>query len=78
MDFPRKPSYPPPKMQSNRYLTSGHNATCVWCEHSYATSASRAHDNSIFCTKKCEIEAKFWLLDRLKEHAPNSEDSAGL
>jgi len=30
------------------------------------------------CTKKCEIEAKFWLLDRLKEPAANAGDSAEL
>ncbi len=78
MVFPAVSSYAPPKMQSNRYLPSGHNAICVWCEHEFTTAASRAHDNSIFCTKKCEIEAKFWLLDRLKEHAPNPEDSANL
>ena len=51
---------------------------CVVSEQQIPSANSRAHENGIFCTKKCEIEAKFWLLDRLKEPAPNTEDSAEL
>lgn len=62
-------------MQSDRYGHRIHlNAVCIWCEHQFMPAASRARENDIFCTKKCEIEAKFWLLDRIKE-CPKPEDT---
>jgi hypothetical protein len=66
------------RMQSSRYQPGGNVAICVWCESEFSSANSRAQENGIFCTKKCEIEAKFWLLDRLKEPAANAGDSAEL
>ncbi len=68
-------------MSSHRYDSREQVAICVWCESEYAPASSRAREYNIFCTKKCEVEAKFWLLDRLREPAPSPEDrdtSAGI
>ncbi|MGE5113108.1 MAG: hypothetical protein ACM3JB_19780 [Acidobacteriaceae bacterium] len=66
-------------MQTSRYQPGGNVAICVWCESEFSSANSRAHENGIFCTKKCEIEAKFWLLDRLKKQAtPDTGESAGI
>jgi hypothetical protein len=29
--------------------------------------SNRAREQCVFCSKKCEIEARFWLLDVLKQ-----------
>ncbi len=34
---------------------------CVWCQTQYGRAASRARDNSLFCSRRCEAEARFWL-----------------
>ena len=69
-------------MQSSRYEPGGNVSICIWCESEFSSAKSRARENGIFCTKKCEIEARFWLLDRLKEQpapdAPETGDSAGI
>ncbi len=65
-------------MHSPRYQSGGNVAICVWCQSEFASENSRARENGIFCTKKCEIEAKFWLLDRLREPAANAGESAEL
>ncbi len=38
---------------------------CLWCETQYGTAASRARDNAIFCSRRCEAEARYWLFSVL-------------
>ena len=54
-------------MQNSRYGKSRHYVgTCVWCSSDYELAYSRARDSANFCTKKCEVEARFWLHDQIK------------
>ena len=54
-------------MQSDRYSNSKTAiATCVWCSEDYVMGASRASDVQMFCGRKCEMEARFWLYELLK------------
>lgn len=34
---------------------------CTWCRSQYQIAASHARDQRTFCSKKCELEARFWL-----------------
>jgi len=34
---------------------------CTWCKSEYEIAASHARDQRTFCSKKCELEARFWL-----------------
>ncbi|MDP9267291.1 MAG: hypothetical protein M3P27_03070 [Acidobacteriota bacterium] len=34
---------------------------CTWCKSDYHAEASHARDQQTFCSKKCELEARFWL-----------------
>lgn len=34
---------------------------CSWCQHRYEVPASHARDPHTFCSKPCELEARFWL-----------------
>ena len=34
---------------------------CTWCKSKYYVEASHARDQHTFCSKKCELEARFWL-----------------
>jgi hypothetical protein len=55
-------------MQNDRYSNPGITiGACTWCYTEYVIGCSRAREQSVFCSKKCEIEARFWLLDVLKE-----------
>jgi hypothetical protein len=62
--YPRIPVGEP--MQPNKYDAATTTAVCVWCYSQYLKSTSRARDGQTFCSKKCEIEARFWLHDNLK------------
>jgi hypothetical protein len=53
-------------MQPNQYDAATATAVCVWCYSQYLRSTSRAREGQTFCSKKCEIEARFWLADNLK------------
>ena len=53
-------------MQPNQYDAATSAALCVWCYSQYLRSTSRARESQTFCSKKCEIEARFWLTDNLK------------
>jgi hypothetical protein len=53
-------------MQPNKYDAATTTAVCLWCYSQYLKSTSRARDGQTFCSKKCEIEARFWLHDNLK------------
>ena len=48
-------------MQNDRYSSSRQPTYCNWCCTHYVVGQSRARENTIFCTKRCEIEARFWL-----------------
>ena len=55
-------------MQSDRYGNDGITiGNCTWCDSEYSVGCSRAQEQAVFCSKKCEIEARFWLIDTLKE-----------
>lgn len=34
---------------------------CTWCRSRYQIALSHARDQNTFCSKKCELEARFWL-----------------
>ncbi len=44
-----------------------YTAVCLWCTSEYLKIASRARETGIFCSKKCEFEARFWLHDVLQK-----------
>jgi hypothetical protein len=52
-------------MQNDRYSSSDQFMHCTWCVSEYVVNASRARENMMFCTKKCELEARFWLREEL-------------
>lgn len=53
-------------MQPNHSDAATSTAVCLWCYSQYLRSTSRAREGQTFCSKKCEIEARFWLADLLK------------
>ena len=53
-------------MQPNQYDAATSTAVCLWCYSQYLRSTSRAREGQTFCSRKCEIEARFWLHDNLK------------
>jgi hypothetical protein len=53
-------------MQPNQYDAATTTAVCLWCYSQYLKGTSRARDGQTFCSRKCEIEARFWLHDNLK------------
>jgi len=53
-------------MQPNQFDAATSTAVCVWCYSQYLRSTSRAREWQTFCSRKCEIEARFWLADNLK------------
>jgi hypothetical protein len=67
-------------MQSDRYK-SKQDAPCIWCGEPYNEGFSRAQSKDLFCTRRCEIEARFWLLDQFNSvivFRRDSENSAEL
>jgi len=34
---------------------------CTWCKSEYPVETSHARNQQMFCSKKCELEARFWL-----------------
>jgi len=42
---------------------------CVWCEHEYSPPHSRARTAAMFCSQRCEVEARCWLLTELQPPA---------
>lgn len=53
----------PNERSSNHGITIG---ACIWCRSEYVIGCSRAYAQNIFCSKKCEIEARFWLIELLR------------
>lgn len=39
---------------------------CVWCEQEYSPEESRARTATLFCSHKCEVEARYWLVSELQ------------
>lgn len=39
---------------------------CVWCEFEYSPVESRARTASLFCSHRCEVEARYWLMSELQ------------
>ncbi|HZU22061.1 MAG TPA: hypothetical protein VE998_04455 [Terriglobales bacterium] len=39
---------------------------CIWCESQYAQPESRARSSELFCSQKCEVEARYWLVSELQ------------
>jgi hypothetical protein len=54
-------------MQADRYSTNQSVHSCTWCHSEYAEAYSRARETGVFCSKKCEIEARFWLRESLQQ-----------
>ncbi len=38
---------------------------CVWCAADYAYEYSKARQTAIFCSRRCELEARYWLFSVL-------------
>jgi hypothetical protein len=38
----------------------------MWCSSDYRVMSSRAGDAQMFCRRRCEMEARFWLYELLK------------
>jgi hypothetical protein len=65
-------------MQNDRYSNPGIIlGTCAWCCTEYVVGCSRAREQCVFCSKKCETEARFWLLDVLKQVSRGEGDDHG-
>lgn len=56
-------------MQSDRYGTNESVHHCTWCNSEYDEAYSRAHETNVFCSKKCEVEARYWLRECLGSRA---------
>lgn len=54
-------------MQADRYNTNQSVHCCTWCNAEYAEAYSRARETGVFCSKKCEIEARYWLRESLSQ-----------
>jgi hydrogenase maturation factor HypF (carbamoyltransferase family) len=54
-------------MQADRYNTNQSVHSCAWCNSEYAEAYSRAREIGVFCCKKCEIEARYWLRESLSQ-----------
>ena len=54
-------------MQADRYSTNQSVHSCAWCHSEYAEAYSRARETGVFCSKKCEIEARYWLRESLQQ-----------
>lgn len=39
---------------------------CVWCESDFSRDDSRARTTELFCSQKCEVEARYWLVNELQ------------
>jgi hypothetical protein len=39
---------------------------CVWCESEFLRDGSRARTPELFCSQKCEVEARYWLVSELQ------------
>ncbi len=53
-------------MQPNRSDAATSAAVCLWCYSQYLKSTSRARDGHTFCSRKCELEARDWLQEKVK------------
>ncbi len=38
---------------------------CVWCTAEYTCETSKARQSAIFCSRRCELEARYWLFSVL-------------
>ena len=56
-------------MQSNRYHNPLNTAlcTCLWCNSALKQSKNAGPKSKVyyFCSRRCEIEANFWLFQEL-------------
>jgi hypothetical protein len=49
-------------MQSDRYSPDdGKLSSCAWCSAEMGENALPAKSAAVFCSRRCEIEANFWL-----------------
>jgi hypothetical protein len=54
-------------MSNDRGSNHGINiGDCVWCTSQYVVGCSRAQEQNIFCYKRCEVEARFWMIELLR------------
>ncbi len=60
-------------MQSDRYSNPKTAvSTCIWCSDDYTIAVSRATDSALFCRRRCDMEARCWLYELLKDILPDS------
>jgi hypothetical protein len=53
-------------MEKQRPEPPADSAICIWCESDFLPAASRARTPSLFCSHRCEVEARFWLVSELQ------------
>jgi hypothetical protein len=39
---------------------------CAWCCDDFQESTSIAFAPDLFCSRRCEIEARYWLFDQIQ------------
>jgi hypothetical protein len=61
-------------MQNDRYKAEQKIAGCVWCFTQYRCGESHARLPGTFCSRKCEIEARYWLFTTLKSLPPDNKE----
>jgi endogenous inhibitor of DNA gyrase (YacG/DUF329 family) len=53
-------------MQTNRYLPDDGTLTkCTWCGAQLGQNIMPAGAAIVFCSRRCEIEANFWLYQEM-------------
>lgn len=53
-------------MQSDRYLPEdGSLTSCSWCGEQLGLSPLPPNIATVFCSRRCEIEANFWFYTEL-------------
>lgn len=53
-------------MTDHNHAPQGQAGQCVWCESEYLPAYSHARTTALFCSTKCEVEARFWLVSSLE------------
>ena len=53
-------------MNNQNHEPLADSGNCVWCEAEYSPEESRARTAALFCSHKCEVEARYWLVSELQ------------
>jgi len=53
-------------MQTDRYLSDDSSlTTCTWCGAQLGQNVMPTSSAAVFCSRRCEIEANFWLYQEM-------------